>query len=107
MKVSLTFAYYELDPIGFIENLCENIDKPELQCNGKCQLMKAAKSSSNNNNNIPNIINFKDILLYKENIITYTFTKDLEVVLQNYSYLNFYSYLNLSDCFHPPQIAFS
>ncbi|TJY35910.1 hypothetical protein [Pontimicrobium aquaticum] len=105
--MSLTFAYYELDPIGFIENLCENIDKPELQCNGKCQLMKAAKSSSSENKNAPNIINFKDILLYKENIITYVFTKDLVVVFQNYNYQNFYSYQNLSDCFHPPQIVFS
>ena len=107
MQVSLTFAYYEMDPIGFIENLCENIDKPELQCNGKCYLMKVAKSSTSDNKNIPNIINFKDILLYKENVIKYVFANNLEVVFQNYNYQNFYNYQNLSDCFHPPEKSFS
>lgn len=107
LKVSLTFAYYELDPVGFIKNLCENIDKPEMKCNGKCQLMKAARSTSSEKKNIPNVINFKDILLYKENIITYIFKKDLEVVFQNYNYQNFYNYQNLSNCFHPPEKVFS
>jgi hypothetical protein len=33
--------YLNLDYIA--ENLCENKDEPELQCNGKCQLMKSLK----------------------------------------------------------------
>jgi len=48
LRVSFTYAYYELDPIGFIENLCENKDKPELACNGKCQLKKVAEDNSEN-----------------------------------------------------------
>jgi len=47
-KASLAYTYYELDPIGFIENLCVNQDKPELQCNGKCHLKKVADSSTQN-----------------------------------------------------------
>ena len=43
LRVTFTYAYYELDPVGFIEKLCENKDKPELQCNGKCHLKKVSK----------------------------------------------------------------
>ena len=49
-RVSVTYAYYELDPIGFIENLCKNKDKPELACNGKCHLKKVTENSSDKQN---------------------------------------------------------
>ena len=107
MQVSLTFAYYKIDPIGFIERLCENLDKPELECNGKCQLKKIAETNSTNNKNVPNVIDFKEILLYKESSNNYFLVKNVEKVFQNYSYQNFYNYLKFSDCFHPPQKSFS
>ena len=106
MQVSLTFAYYKIDPIGFIEKLCENIDKPELECNGKCQLKKVAETNSSDNKNVPNIIDFKEILLYKESTNNYILVKDLEKIYQNYNYQNFYEFLKFSDCFHPPQKSF-
>lgn len=103
LQVSITYAYYELDPVGFIEKLCENKDKPELKCNGKCHLKKVAENSSNDNKNLPNIIDFKDILLYKESSAKYITIRDLEKVYQNYGYKNFYTYLKFTDCFHPPE----
>ena len=105
--LSLTFAYYKIDPIGFIEKLCENLDKPELKCNGKCQLKKVAETNSSDNKNVPNVIDFKEILLYKESSIKYVLVKDLEIVLQNYNYQDLYNYLKFSDCFHPPKKSFS
>ena len=107
MQVSLTFAYYKIDPIGFIEKLCENLDKPELQCNGKCQLKKVAETnSSNSNKNLPNIVDFKEILLFKESTNNYVISTDFKKVYQNYSYQDFYEFLKFSNCFHPPQKSF-
>lgn len=107
MQVSLTFAYYEIDPIGFIEQLCENLDKPELECNGKCQLKKVAESNSTKNNKIPNIVDFKELLLFKNSLETHTFGEGLITSSKNYNYTNLYFYLNSTNCFHPPQIVVS
>lgn len=35
-----TIAYYELNIEYITEKFCENKDKPQLQCNGKCHLAK-------------------------------------------------------------------
>ena len=35
------YFYYELNVEEITAELCENKDRPELACHGKCQLMKA------------------------------------------------------------------
>ena len=62
--MTLTYAYYNLDTVGFIEKLCENKDKPELQCNGKCHLKKVVENNTNNdkyffNSNVLSVIFYK------------------------------------------------
>lgn len=103
LRVSLTFAYYNIDPIGFIEALCENKDKPELKCNGKCELKKVTQSSRNNEKAPSQLIDFKDILLYKETPFSYSFRTTIIKNQNLFSYLNNYSYLQVNSSFHPPQ----
>ena len=106
MRVSLTFSYYKIDPIGFIEQLCENKDKPELACNGKCHLKKITESNSEDSN-LPNqLIDFKEILLYYVNSTKYSF--ELKTIEQKSKtlYNNHYSFLNEYDHFHPPKYLF-
>lgn len=107
MHVSITFAYYEIDPIGFIEKLCENKDKPELACNGKCHLKKVAESNSTDNNNTPNYRDLNELVLFHESLSMMVFKIDFGTYFQNYNYQDLYSYFNLSDCFHPPQQLFT
>lgn len=107
MHVSITFAYYEIDPIGFIEKLCENKDKPELACNGKCQLKKVAESNSTDNNTTPNIRDLNELVLFHESPSIIVLKTDFGIYFQNYNYQDLYSYFNLSDCFHPPQQLFT
>lgn len=107
MQVSLTYAYYEIDPIGFIEQLCENKDQPELACNGKCQLKKVAESNSSDNKTPLNLLDFKEILLFNEGHEPYQITILSDRYNLDHFYLNLYSYTNLNDCFHPPQTVFS
>ena len=62
--MSLTYAYYNIDTVGFIEKLCENKDKPELQCNGKCHLKKVVENNTNNDKQPIKAVNLKDITLF-------------------------------------------
>lgn len=103
-RVSITYAYYELDPVGFIEKLCENKDKPEMQCNGKCHLKKVAENSSNNEKAPEKAINFEDILLF---IVNKTEFKTLTTQLQRksiYNYNNLYAFYSSKILDHPPQV---
>lgn len=103
-RVSLTYAYFELDPIGFIENFCENIDKPELECNGKCQLKKVAESQHKEQQTPENIIDFKELILYPSPISAFIILPQTQLIKQHFSsYNNLYSFNNTNDCFHPPR----
>jgi len=104
IRASLTYAYYELDPIGFIEALCENKDKPELACNGKCHLKKVAESQDSNKKTPESIVDFKELFLFtnpkEETPLFYRISYKKQ---SPNPYQNLYSYINVMDCFHPPR----
>lgn len=104
LRVSITYAFYKLDPIGFIEVLCENKDKPELQCNGKCHLKKIAESQDSNKKTPESIVDFKNLILvsYPKEDIKLCVASSSKKQLPN-SYKNLYSYLNIAEWFHPPK----
>lgn len=103
-KVSLIYAYYKLDPIGFIETHCVNKDKPEMHCNGKCYLKKIAQSS-NNESNVPlKLKDFKEILLYNEKPFLYSLDSFSYTKNKPYSSSNLYTFSVITECFHPPKI---
>ncbi len=104
LRVSLTYAHYKLDPIGFIEKLCINKDKPELQCNGKCHLKKVTESSSKDSKEPTHLIDFKEVLFLNKNLFEYHFDKVVFEEKTTSPYLNLYTYTGLKDCFHPPQV---
>ena len=104
-RMSLTYAYYKLDPVGFIEALCVNKDKPELQCNGKCYLTKVLKSQDKDQDIPENVVDFKELLLYTITLEKIIFKPKNDLKKQNTSiYKNLYSYNSINDCFHPPQV---
>ena len=105
LRVSLNHAYYELDPIGFIEFLCENQDQPELQCNGKCHLNKVAQSQEKKQNTPESIVDFKELILYpssnSEFLLPNRITNKKKSLIV---YQNLYSFSSTIACFHPPQV---
>ena len=104
-KVTLTYAYYKLDPIGFIEVLCENKDKPELACNGKCHLTKVSKSQDKEQNTPESIVDFRELTLYHNSFVEFIFPSKPFTKKHNPKfYQNLYSFSNTNDCFHPPRI---
>jgi hypothetical protein len=104
LRVSFTYLYYNIDPIGFIEELCENKDTPEMQCNGKCQLKKVTESSQSSEKTPVQLIDFKDLLLFKESPLSYSIVSFFEKNQTLFSYANNFAYLNSDSSFHPPQV---
>ena len=104
LRVSMTYAYYELDPIGFVEALCENKAQPELQCNGKCQLKKVSENHSTDNQRPTELIDFKEVLLYIDYIEDYDFEGLNDYKEHLFVYTNFYQHTGPNLVDHPPQV---
>ncbi|SDS40118.1 NLPA lipoprotein [Polaribacter sp. KT25b] len=104
LRVSITYLYYNLDTKGFIEAYCENKDKPELQCNGKCHLKKVTKTTDEEKNQPIQLIDFKDILLYNQNISSHEIDTNIFQTKSNFFYLNLYNFRLLDSYFHPPNV---
>ncbi len=46
LRFSAMFVYYSVATEDFIERLCENKDKPQLNCDGKCMLSQMLVAQS-------------------------------------------------------------
>lgn len=104
LHVSLVYAYYYTDTAGFIESLCENKDKPEMQCNGKCHLKKVAQDNNANDDKVPfKDINFKEITLYVVKQATFSFINTTVKKNKISVYNNLYAYSIDTSLDHPPQ----
>lgn len=104
LRVTITYAYYELDPIGFIEKLCENKDKPELQCNGKCHLKKVAENNSDNQQEPAKSTSLKEISLFVVNKLEYTLSVYKKTETKNFKYKNLYAFSSIHQLDRPPQV---
>ena len=103
LQVSLTYAYYNLDTVSFIEKLCENKDKPELQCNGKCHLKKLVDNNTNNDKEPVKAVNLKDITLFVVEFMKYDFNSVSFKNVQLGSYNNLYAFSLIDSLDRPPQ----
>ena len=103
LQVSLTYAYYNIDTVGFIEKLCENKDKPELQCNGKCHLKKLVDNNTNNDKEPVKAVNLKDITLFVVEFMKYDFNSVLFKNVQLGNYNNLYAFSLIDSLDRPPQ----
>ena len=70
---SWAVLYYELNKEYIAKNLCENRDKPELKCHGKCKLMKAMaaleqKDQSKENSQSNSVPNYLQEFFFTEKI---------------------------------------
>ncbi len=86
--------------------LCENKNKPERHCNGKCHLAKEITKTTNSENSSSNktkIVTDIEVLYcqeFKEKHLFKSFflTKSIKI----YHYENLYFHLSSSGWFHPP-----
>ena len=92
--------------------LCENKAKPQLQCNGKCHLMKELAKESENEKPLSsdkkdNSKHEIEVLFYQD--INSLFDIKIAVSTSNETsnnYTNLYCFLNTTTTFHPPTFIF-
>ena len=107
LKPAIPFLEYVVNYDYIVKELCENKEKPQLQCNGKCHLKKElAKSAADEQSPADKKQNSKqeiEVLFYQETPI---FFQKMQVVFTdkkvNASYQNFYALTAIQSTFHPP-----
>ena len=89
-----------------VEVLCVNKDKPRLNCNGKCYLMKQLqKQSSENSTKKSQSIQLENYPIGFIEIAEIIQPRQFNFTLKpTYFYLNNYSYLKGNIPFQPPQV---
>ena len=102
--VSLTYAYYYVDQSGFIERFCENLDKPEMKCDGKCHLKNVVVEKTTKEDAPINMIVLEETNLYFKNI------KDIDLDFNSLDrkekfdrYFNIYSFSTNFSLDRPPE----
>lgn len=89
-----------------VKELCENRQKPELHCNGKCQLMKELAKASENEKPTQQkksaSAELEILFCQQPVIISFTnFSLSISTEVKN-RYSNLYSFLPLASFYHPP-----
>jgi hypothetical protein len=104
-------ASYHLNQTYIAQNLCENRDKPQLQCHGKCFLKKQLeKEDSSEKAKMLRILLEKGEILYCHNLNNYLFSSPYLLLIyplvQHKSHYNpIYSADYSNAIFHPPPVV--
>lgn len=96
------FVEYAINYDYIAKVLCLNRDQPELQCNGKCQLMQKLKQQQEDD--------FKSLRIVMEEypigfVNVFSLKKEgfpLQANAHLFTYQTHYSFLFTSSVFHPP-----
>ena len=96
------FVEYAINYDYISKVLCINKDKPDLRCNGKCQLMK--KLEKQQDDDFKSLrINIEEYPIGFVELLSVKKEKPLfKSIKKSYSYSNRYSYLFSNTIFHPP-----
>ncbi len=95
------FVEYAINYDYISKVLCINKDKPKLQCNGKCQLMKKLKQQKDDDYKSLRVsmeeypIGFVTVLNLENQV-------EVSTTTTHFGDKTTYQYLFLSSCFHPP-----
>lgn len=104
IKSGFMISFYLVDNSSFTELFCVNQDKPEMECNGKCELSKLNEDSTTKEK--PSNLDF----LQRQLVLFFNPLQRLEV-LQFFeekkpaiAYLNNYKYQHIQRITHPPSL---
>ncbi|MBA4745023.1 MAG: hypothetical protein H2058_07180 [Muricauda sp.] len=103
LRFSSMYVYYSLDRDGFIEQLCENKDKPELNCDGKCMLAQMLRAQAEDEEPMP-VIGWDEVRVFFMEIPSYNIPNSIEDNPNSFYYSESYSY-RFSDTLIKPPMA--
>lgn len=88
----------------FFAEICENKDKPEMECNGKCHLKKQLKQQEENESEKKKINNEKENLNFISTCFDLIPGPKISDAITDENLLHFQLIKkHVSDIFHPPQ----
>ena len=108
LKPVLPFLEYAVNYDYITQVLCENKAAPELECNGKCHLMKELAKASENEKPLSShkkSMSESEILFFQEFQQNVVFTSTPSFVMISNLYLNNYSLLLFDSSYRPPTLA--
>ena len=103
LRVPATYLYYYTATEDFIERLCENKDRPELNCDGQCYLAKMLQQNGDDANPLP-----KEHITWPENLLFWSEASQTPSIVEDHIpelngiYLNSYKFVLPLEFFHPP-----
>lgn len=103
LRFSSMYVYYSLDREGFIEQLCENKDKPELNCDGKCMLAQMLQAQSEDDEPMP-IIGWEEVLVFFVVLPSYSMSPEDNHERHTVQYVDLYTYHYTPRLIKPPMI---
>ncbi len=107
LYVPLTYAYYYADQSDFIAQFCDNIDKPEMKCDGKCHLKEVTEKDATNDKAPSKMLLSKSVVLFVQENIDINFGIAIYKKNEINKYHNLYAYLSTYSLFHPPKGSLS
>lgn len=95
---------YALNYEKITTELCQNIDKPELLCNGFCYLKEEVKHENNFSKDkaVKNIVKISEAITTPKQEIEKQYSFENFIETSNDSYQNIYKNLLIKIIFHPP-----
>jgi hypothetical protein len=101
---AVLFVNYRMNVEEITELFCENKDKPELHCNGKCHFSKQLMGETDEKR-APQDISFlpEQTLYFGSDSEEFTNGFDQKESSSNFFYQNSYSFLAPIEVFHPPR----
>lgn len=104
IKSGVMLSFYIADTQSFVELFCVNQDKPEMECNGKCELSKLTQQNPFNEK--PNYLDFLqyDVVVYFTPISQHNFKPKNFHILIFGVYQNNYQFLYAQEISHPPAV---
>ena len=104
IKSGFMISFYLVDNSSFTELFCVNKDKPEMECNGKCEISKLSKDSTTKEK--PTHLDFlqRQVVLFfnpMQQLEVFQFSEEENTLI---TYLNNYTYQYLPKSFHPPSL---
>lgn len=101
IKSAIMISFYMVDTRNFVELFCVNKEKPELECNGKCELSKLAESDTREKPTYLDVLQKEIVLFYSDSCSPQPKKLAQNALVAN-EYLNNYRFLFTSEFILPP-----
>ena len=105
LKIAGTIGYYALFTEDFVERFCENKERPELNCDGKCALSKMLLQESSDDTPPINLDLLKtETVLFLESSMAIDFSVKTDKSFTIKEYANLYCFSLVRKEIQPPQV---